>query len=110
MRSMSDYQALREQFERDLHTLLGTHDRISNHLRNLDRDLPKDWSDMAQFVENDEVLELLEERTRERVDGLRRAIDRIDAGTYATCSVCASDISTQRLEVLPTTTVCAAHA
>jgi len=107
---MSDYQALREQFKTDLHTLLGTHGRISAHLRNQDRDLPKDWSDMAQFVENDEVLELLEERTRERVDGLRRAIDRIDAGTYTICSVCSNEIASERLEVLPTTTVCAAHA
>ncbi len=107
---MSDLQALRKKFERDLHSLLGTQGRITNHLRNQDRELPKDWSDLAQFVENDEVLEALGERTRERVNGLTRAIQRIEDGTYSTCSVCGTDIEPERLELLPTTEVCVQHA
>lgn len=107
---MADIKAIRKKLEDEFHEVLGQHGRISAHLRNEDREVPADWSDMAQFVENDEVLEALEERTRERVDAIRRAVLRIDAGEYTTCASCGESISDERLELLPTTPICAACA
>lgn len=104
---MNDQKAIRERLEKDLNEMLGRHAKLSGHLRNEDREVPLDWSEMAQFMENDEVLEALEERTRERMEGLARALRRLEEGTYGTCGACDGLISQERLDVLPTTAVCA---
>jgi len=96
--------------ETELQELLGRYERLRAHLRNEDRDLPIDWSEMAQFMENDEVLEALEERTRDRVNALTAALVRLDEETYGTCTVCGDEISEERLEVLSTTDRCAGCA
>ena len=107
---MTDFTATRQQLEGELRELLTRHTRISAHLRNEDRDVPDDWTEMAQFLENDEVLEALEERTREHIDTIRHAVRRIDAGTYGTCGSCDGEISKERLELIPTAVVCSACA
>lgn len=107
---MTDVNEIRRRMERQLADLLSRHSRLQAHLRNQDREVPDDWQDMAQFVENDEVLELLEERTRERVEAMAGALRRIEAGTYGSCASCGGAIGEERLELLPTTRVCAACA
>jgi len=102
-----DTAAIKAELEAELADVLQKSGRLTDHLRNKDRTLPKDWSELAQFVENDEVLEALDSRARERIDGLRAAIRRIDEGTYTRCRGCGVTISTARLEALPTTQVCA---
>lgn len=104
---MSDFDDVRSTLEEQLKDVLHKHSRISAHLRNEDREIPADWSEMAQFVENDEVLEALEGRTRDRVDHLVRAIRRIDEGSYDDCASCGEEIHSERLELLPTTILCA---
>jgi len=105
-----DLNEVRSRLEARLADLLSRHARIEGHLRNRDRELPDDWQDLAQFVENDEVLELLEERTRERVEAMAGALRRIEAGTYGICTACGAAIADERLELLPTTEICAACA
>lgn len=107
---MTDVNEIRQRMERQLTDLLSRHSRLEAHLRNQDRELPDDWQDMAQFVENDEVLELLEERTRERVEAMAEALRRIEAGTYGTCATCGGEIGDERLQLLPTTRVCSGCA
>ncbi len=107
---MARYDKLRERFEEELGDLLSTNLRLTSHLRNQDRTLPKDWAELAQFLENDEVLEALESRSRERIAHLERAIARIDDGTYDTCGACGKKIEPGRLELLPTTPICASCA
>ena len=107
---MAHSDKLKQRLQAQLKELLARHTRLSAHLRNTDRELPGDWSEMAQFVQNDEVLEALEERTRQRVDGLVLAIERIEQGTYQTCTECGGDIEPERLEVLPISTICASCA
>lgn len=102
-----DTKAIRRRLEADLETLLGRHSKLSDHLRNKDREIPLDWSEMAQFMENDEVLEALEERTREHCEDISRALRRLDEGTYGTCGSCDRPISAERLDIVPTTAVCA---
>jgi RNA polymerase-binding transcription factor DksA len=103
---MSDMVRIRDQLESELQDVLSKHSRLSAHLRNEDREVPADWSEMAQFVENDEVLEALEVRARARVDALTHAVRRIEAGTYGLCLSCGGSIDRERLELLPTTSVC----
>ena len=107
---MTDFTSTRKALEGQLRELLTRHGKISAHLRNQDREVPDDWSDMAQFLENDEVLEALEERTREHIDTIRHAVMRIDSGTYGTCGSCGNAISEERLELIPTAVVCSGCA
>jgi RNA polymerase-binding protein DksA len=107
---MRDTTETRRRLETKLTDLLSRHSRLNAHLRNRDRELPSDWQDLAQFVENDEVLEVLEERTRERVEAIAGALRRLDAGTYGMCASCGAEIADERLELLPTTRVCASCA
>ena len=104
---MKNQQAIRKRLEGDLRAMLARHSKLSGHLRNEDREIPLDWSEMAQFMENDEVLEALEVRTRERMESLSRALRRLDEGTYGMCGSCDKPIPDERLDVLPTTPVCA---
>lgn len=46
------------------------------------------------------------EQTVNQLDILRNALDRIEAGTYEYCDQCGRPIKPERLEVLPTTTLC----
>ncbi len=44
----------------------------------------------------------------QRLAQVTEALQRLDAGTYGTCEVCGDRISRERLEVLPTATLCVA--
>ena len=101
-----DTASIKAKLELELADVLQKSQRLTNHLRNEDRTLPKDWAELAQFVENDEVLEALEVRSRDRIDALRLALRRIDEGVYTRCTGCGATIASERLETLPTTHVC----
>lgn len=97
--------ALRETLTAELTTLLRRHAKIEGHLRNVDG-LSQDWADRATETENDEVLEALDDRTRERIAALRVALDRMDKPDWGVCTACEATIPNKRLEILPTTRLC----
>jgi len=107
---MSDLKNIRAQLQAELEHVIEKHGHLSDHLRNADRTVPADWADAAQFVENDEVMEALESRARQRIEKLTQALARIESGNYVTCSSCEEEIEAERLEVLPETTVCSTCA
>ena len=102
---------LRETLDAELQTLVRRHAKIEGHLRNADG-LTQDWADRATLHENDEVLEALDDRTRERIAALRVALDRMDSADWGLCTGCETRIPDKRLEILPTTRLCVscAHA
>lgn len=50
------------------------------------------------------------ERVTVRIEALREALTRVDEGTYGRCDHCGAQIDPERLEILPTTSLCAACA
>ncbi|MGQ9715766.1 MAG: TraR/DksA family transcriptional regulator [Anaerolineae bacterium] len=48
----------------------------------------------------------LKERAEQKKREVEEALARIAAGTYGTCTKCGGPIEPERLELLPTTTVC----
>lgn len=48
----------------------------------------------------------LEENLRQRLADVRAALDRVAAGTYGVCSKCDADIPPERLEAVPTASLC----
>lgn len=72
--------------------------------------LDPDFSEQAVQRENDETLDFLDTRLRSELAEIEAAIGRIDAGGFGVCERCAEAIPERRLELLPTTSICAACA
>lgn len=65
-----------------------------------------DWSEQAQERQNDEVLEAIGNESRSELNKINRALERIQAGDYTTCSQCGEDINLKRLDAVPYTDLC----
>jgi DnaK suppressor protein len=50
------------------------------------------------------------DRVAAQIEELEEALDRVQAGTYGQCERCGQPIDPERLEILPTTTLCSACA
>ena len=103
---MTDTETIRAALVAKAEALAARVQKIEAHLRGVDRDAPDDWSDRAQFLENDEVLEALDNHDREALTQIRDALRRLDAGNYGICTDCDESIPAGRLAALPTTTKC----
>jgi DnaK suppressor protein len=65
-----------------------------------------DPTDRASLESDRNFLLRIRERERRLILKIREALNRIENGTYGICEECGDDISTQRLEVRPVTTLC----
>lgn len=80
--------------------------RVGNIESDLRQPHDRDWQERAIELENDEVLEGLDEMTRNEVQQIREALRRIETGGYGTCVDCGRPIGAERLAALPSTTTC----
>jgi RNA polymerase-binding protein DksA len=48
----------------------------------------------------------LEENVREHLKEVRAALDRVEAGTYGRCERCSAEIPAERMEAVPTASLC----
>ena len=88
-------------------------DRIHRRLRKIHADvqkedgpLEKDIEDQAIELENDEVLDELEPKTRQELADVLAALERMEEGTYGKCLDCGEEISMSRLKAIPYTLRC----
>ena len=65
-----------------------------------------DWTENAVKAENDETLEGIESVTQQEIREIRLALNRIESGTFGTCSDCGKQISEQRLAAIPFCNTC----
>jgi RNA polymerase-binding transcription factor DksA len=79
-------------------------------LRREHEPLSPDFSEQAVQRENDDVLRGLGDAARDELASINRALVRIEAGNYLTCSVCGADIDERRLDAVPYADRCAACA
>ena len=107
---MADQIVVRAELERRLAELLERSSRIGDHQQEREREVPKDWEDLAQYRENDEVVAALDDMSRAEITRLRATLVRMDAGTWGTCTRCAEPIEETRLAAVPTAPICAACA
>jgi RNA polymerase-binding protein DksA len=91
-------------------TLLARRKELLSQLDEIEHDLdepaPKDAEDRASERQGDEVLEALGQSDLAELRRIDAALDRLDQGTYGTCTSCGEEISAERLEVLPATPLC----
>ena len=63
-------------------------------------------ADHATDTFSRELDDTLEENAELILREIRLALERIDEGTYGTCSVCGAEIPSERLEAVPYATLC----
>ena len=87
-------EALAETLRRD--------ERLVAHLRNEGGDrIPSQVEDWVQLLEDDEVISALDERARAQIVAIRRALERVERGTYGLSVVSGEPIEAERLRAIP---------
>ena len=98
---MKEYEEVRGHLLNMLEDLDERLSKITDDVRHLDKPLDPNFSEQATEAENDEVLDALGNAARDEVEKIKRAISRIDAGTYGICLICGEPIKKERLAALP---------
>jgi len=94
--------------KRTLEERLETLDRQLHEIEEeLDSHQSRDWSELAQERETDEVLERQGAAGKAEIAAIRAALQRIDEGTYGQCVRCGDNIAPERLDLLPHAPLCA---
>ena len=94
---------LRDSLETKKSELTGRLDRITANLR---RGLETDSKERAKQLEDSEVIDALGNEARDELKKISMALQRVDAGTYGSCSSCGSRIDAKRIEVYPYASTC----
>ncbi len=102
----ADRRRLREKLESMLQTRIEREVALSKHLRGADGRLEADFADRVAYTEMDEVLTQLDVQARQEILQIRAALQRLEAGTYDTCTVCGGPIGIKRLLAIPFATTC----
>jgi len=95
----------RKKLEAEAEALLSEADKTLSEMTDQNENYP-DPTDRAS-AESDRNFELrLRDRERKLLNKIKSAIQRIDDEQYGICDDCGDDISTERLEARPVTTLC----
>lgn len=83
-------------------------DELSNRLTRIERDvrhqeqtLDRDAAEQALEIQNDDVLSVLDDSTRDELEKIEQALARMERGDYGRCVSCGDPISALRLKSLP---------
>lgn len=80
--------------------------RLEKHEHREDGPLPADFSEQATETSNDETVAALLDQLRGEVRLANAALQRIEDGTYGTCTACGNLINEARLDLIPTASHC----
>ena len=100
---MTDYSGLKQQLEQRLADLLDRAEVIEDDLRH---PLDADFGEQAIDLADDEALEGVDDVLRAEIGQVRKALLRIENGTYGTCANCGKPIAEARLQARPIATRC----
>ena len=81
-------------------------DRLSRIERDLAEPPDADSSERAVQMEDDDALEAQAAMVAKEIASVRRAIERIEDGSYGECVRCGNEISAGRLEARPEAALC----
>ena len=96
--------SVKERLEADLREALKTQEQLDQQLaQKPDFGMGGDSTGTVSW----EMTLARKERVAAEIDELKAAIERVEQGTYGRCERCGAQIDPERLEVLPTTTLCA---
>ena len=72
----------------------------------IDSSVDNHLGDVASATFDRELEDGLGEGAQQTLDDVKAALQRIEDGTFGTCSVCGKKIPVERLEAVPWTTLC----
>lgn len=100
---MTDTQAARRRLEAQLAEL---EERLQRIEQDLAEPADPDSSERAVQMEDDQSLEGQAAVISDQIASVRRALDRIEEGTYGECVKCGREIAEGRLEARPEAALC----
>lgn len=103
---MQNYEQVRRQLIHMLEDLDVRLDKITQDIKHPEGPVSQDFAEQAVESENNEVLDALGNSTREKIEIIKQAINRMDRGEYGICKVCGEEISSERLAVVPFASMC----
>ena len=80
--------------------------RLTNISHDLSEPPNPDWDELAVEQEDDEALEHQAALIEREIASVRRALGRIEDGTYGECVRCGGDIAPARLDARPEAALC----
>jgi len=108
----SSFAELRDQLTRDLERLEAAIAQIDSEERDTQSEASGEnnyrdhMGDQGSATFERELDMTLEENLRATLSDVRAALQRFDEGTYAKCARCESDIPFERLQAVPTASLC----
>jgi len=70
----------------------------------------ENFADSAQVAAEQGEAKDLANRLSEQLSDVKRALDKLDSGSYGQCEVCGNSIGEARIEAMPATRYCIDHA
>jgi DnaK suppressor protein len=80
--------------------------RTHKHIHGKEAPVSPRFSEQVKETENDELVYALEAEGKAELQQINHALQRLDAGTYFTCSACGGEIGAARLAAVPYTDLC----
>ena len=97
---------IRAELETYQNSIVVRREKLARHVHHREEPLPQDFAEQAVELENSETMVALEEELSEQEREVERALARLEAGSYGTCTGCGEQIAEQRLQALPATGLC----
>lgn len=98
---MTELDPIRAELQSRLATLQSRLHDMEANIQRRDGPLSADSEEQATELENVEVLDRLDESTRDEITLIQAALRRLEEGTYGTCADCGGEIGGQRLAAIP---------
>ncbi len=86
--------------------LPGTQGLLSSLVEAGNHPEPMDDADITSVLHAKEYVMRMQNRNRNRILEIGKALERIKVGEFGICEICGDDINVERLKAHPTTTVC----
>jgi RNA polymerase-binding protein DksA len=101
-----DVAKYKEQLIKERDELAGDVGRVADVVQAIPSDNDNNVIEVAQHGPVVDVESTILDRKSNRLEQINAALDRIDDGTYGTCTKCGKDIDPRRLEAEPAAHLC----
>jgi DnaK suppressor protein len=81
-------------------------ERTHKHIHGKEEAVSPQFDEQIKQTENDQLVYALEDEAREELNQIRRALQRLDDGSYGQCLRCGVEIAAKRLEAVPFAELC----
>jgi DnaK suppressor protein len=103
---MQTIDELKRTLEDERRAVLRRVNHLSDDLEHLDANIESELEEEAQEDRLADLLRRLDERSRQSLAAIDRALLRIATGEYGSCTRCEEPIDLDRLRALPAATLC----